>query len=156
MYLSKFDQKYIKYKYNKVTGQIDLSKDWGDKKLNSPSILHNGLCHETTKGWVVVYGQGGNLFFQFNTTIWKLTDKNTQYSYSTLNGAYFRIEDENASFEISYDYWLSDNNVLLTDLDDPDEDHDFFANIIWLYRPENAKRIADTWSRRNKEKTQEY
>jgi len=148
MYLANDDRDYLYCEYNIKTGEVgDFMQQNSNESLNPPTC---GSCKETNKGWVAVYGQGGDLFFQFNTTRWKLTDKNTQYSRSSGNEETFSIYDRNNSFEVNYNHWLNDSNSFI-DMDLPEEDHDFFAWIVWLCKPENAQRIAEKWSKNNKE-----
>jgi len=144
MYLRRFDKRYKAGKYNVVTGEVDQFVKRDTNNLDGPPTI-SGNCKKTAEGWAAVYGHDNELFFQIKTKKWNLSDKDTRLTYSTLDDAYFKIEDDNSSFEIRYPYWMED--ALLSDLDDDDSEHDFFAYVMWLREPENSQRIAEKWSR---------
>jgi len=145
MYLNDNDRPHLYCRFDAATG---LKGDFFEKNSGKmANTIMSGFCKETTKGWVFVYGKDGELIFQYDTMKWKLTGKETYCSRSSGNVETFFIKDENKSFEVSYDHWLKDSDSFI-DMDLPEEDHDFFAYVIWLCKPENSQRIADKWSTR--------
>lgn len=143
MLLTNFDSKVLIQEYSPLSGETESTIEvaFGDSSLSSQI---KGKCKQTSKGLAAVYGDGGHLYLQINTHKWNLGHKNTKLNYTTLNDALFKVEDKNSSFEIRYPYWMKD--ALISDLDDTDSDHDFFAYVIWLCEPENYARLAKKWS----------
>jgi len=127
MLLRDYDRKSLIHEYDSVSGEIK-----GNSKIGcgNPKISSQirGQCKETSEGWAAVYGDGEDLYFQINSHKWKLGHEATKLSCSTLDDAHFSIKNEDHSFEISYRYRMTD--ALMSDLDDPDSNHDFFAYVV--------------------------
>ena len=143
MYLTQWDRPSILAKYDidfgKITDPVKVEQKPGQS-------LGAGCFHETEKGFAAVYGRDGNLYFQINEKKWNIMNESMKCSRTDGHPTTFRIEDENSSFEITYNHWRED--ALMSDLDDDDVDHDFFAYLIWLLET-GAEDAAKRWSENN-------
>jgi len=142
MYLYQFNKSYILAKFDVGRGTFSNFNDVGI----GPGNLASGCFHKTSKGYAAIYGQNENLYFQVNQLKWKLTNSKAKCTYIGKSRASFKIEDEQSCFEIAYDHWTED--ALMSDLDDDDSEHDFFAYIIWLL-DNKADSAAKQWSENN-------